>query len=129
MAQSNVQGSVMKIFPTLTLAVVSLTLTAYAAQSIDCKKAALGPSEQIVCNSPSLLKVDSQMMADLDILMQYSTGVQSRRPDQESKWLQAFAAKRDWCGRDTACIQSAYKTQMDPMERTIAQKRLDQGIR
>jgi uncharacterized protein len=129
MAQFDVQGSVMKIFPILTLAVVSLTLTAHAAQSIDCKKAGLGPSEQIVCSSPSLLKVDSRMMADLDILMQYSTGVQTRRTDQESKWLQAFAAKRDWCGRDTACIQSAYKTQMDPMEHAIAQKRLEQGIR
>jgi uncharacterized protein len=113
----------------LILVLVSLTLTAHAAQSIDCKKAALGPSEQTVCNSPSLLKVDSQMMSDVDILMQYSTGVQTRRPDQESKWLQAFAAKRDWCGRETACIQSLYKQQMDPMERAIAQKRLrSQGL-
>lgn len=114
----------MRIFPILTLAVVSLTVTGYAAQSIDCKKADLGASERTVCSSPSLLKVDSRMMADLGVLMLYSTGVQTRHTDQESKWLEAFAAKRDWCGRDAACILSVYKKQMDPMERSIEQKRL-----
>jgi uncharacterized protein len=117
----------MKIALVLTLAMASFPLPLHAAhpQSIDCKKSPLGPTETTVCNTPSLLKVDSKMMADLDILMQYSTGKQTRRQDEESKWLAAFAAKRDWCGRDAVCIQSAYKTTMVPIERTIEQRRLD----
>ncbi len=119
----------MKILPVLTLAVASLTLTAYAAkkpaiQSIDCKKTPLAPTETTICNTPSLLKVDSQMMADLDLTLMNSGGQQTRRPDEMSKWLAAFAAKRDWCGRDKACIQSAYKSTIDSMELSIERNRL-----
>jgi uncharacterized protein len=110
----------------LALVLVSLTLTAHAAQSIDCKKPT-NPTESTVCGTPSLLKVDSKMMSDLDIVMQDSGGQQTRRADALKNWLQAFAAKRDWCGREEACILSAYKTQMAPLERAIAQKRLEAG--
>jgi uncharacterized protein len=83
----------------LALALVSVTLTAHAAQSIDCKKAALGATENTVCSTPSLLQIDSQMMADLDIMMEHASGNQAHRRDVVSNWLEAFAKKRDWCGR------------------------------
>lgn len=75
----------MRIFPVLTLAIASLTLTLTAhaakpapAQSIDCKKTPLSPTETTICNTPSLLKVDSQMMADLDLTLMNSGGQQTR---------------------------------------------------
>jgi uncharacterized protein len=111
----------------LALALVSLTLTARAAQSIDCKKPARGPTENTVCSTPPLLKIDSQMMADLDLMMETASGNQAHRHDVMSNWLRAFAAKRDWCGRDTACILALYKKQIAPMEAAIAQSRLQSG--
>jgi uncharacterized protein len=100
-------------------------LTAHAAQSIDCKKAALGASENTVCSTPTLKKIDSQMMAYLDLLN--TSGDQAHRRDVLRLWLQAFAAKRDLCGSDTACILTVYKKQIAPMENAIAQQRLQPG--
>jgi uncharacterized protein len=118
----------MKAYLALTLAVASLAMTAHAAQSIDCKKP-INPTENTVCSTPSLLKVDSKMMSDLDIVMQNAGGQQTRRADELKNWLQAFATKRDWCGRETACILSVYKTQMTPLEHSIERSRLKgQGL-
>jgi uncharacterized protein len=109
----------------VALALASLALTAHAAQSIDCKKAALGASENTVCSTPALLKIDSQMMADLDLLN--TSGSLAHRRDLQSMWLQAFAAKRDLCGSDKTCILTLYKKQIAPMENAIAQRTLQPG--
>jgi uncharacterized protein len=117
----------MKSFPTLTLAVISLTLTAHAAQSIDCKKVAPNTTEAIVCSSPSLLKVDSQLMADLEIVNQTGKGNQASRRDRLNHWLQAFAVTRERCDQDTACLLAVYKKQIDPLEIAIARRDLWSG--
>ena len=131
--------SIMKTY--LALALVSLTLTAHAAQSIDCKNTRLGASESTICSTPKLLKIDSQMMSDLDLVntgtlaasadqRAPSTGTSGNlayRRDVVNNWLQAFAEKRDWCGRDEACILAIYKKQITSMENVIAQQRSQAG--
>jgi uncharacterized protein len=126
----------MKIY--LALALVSLTLTAHAVQSIDCKKTRLAASENTVCSTPQLLKIDSQMMSDLDLLntdtiaasadqrapSMGTSGNLAYRRDAVNNWLNAFAEKRDWCGKDQACILDLYKKQITSMENVIAQQRL-----
>jgi uncharacterized protein len=125
----------MKIYLALTL--ISLTLTAHAAQSIDCKKTGLGASENTVCSTPQLLKIDSRMMSDLDLLNTGTlaasadprapvdtSGNMAHRRDVVNHWLQAFAEKRDWCGREQACILAIYKKQITSMENVIAQQQL-----
>ena len=77
--------------------------------------------------APSLLQIDSQMMADLDIMMEQASGNQAHRRDVVGNWLEAFAKKRDWCGRDQACILAVYKKQIAPMEAAIARIRLWPG--
>ena len=125
----------------LALALVSLTLTAHADQSIDCRKTGLGASEKTVCSTPQLLKIDSQMMSDLDLVntatiaasadprapSMDTSGNLAHRRDAVNKWLQAFAEKRDWCGKDQVCILSLYKKQITSMENVIAQQRLQHG--
>ncbi len=125
----------------LALALVSLTLTAHADQSIDCKKTGLGASEKAVCSTPQLLKIDSQMMSDLDLVntatiaasadprapSMDTSGNLAHRRDVLSMWLRAFAAKRDLCGSDKTCILNLYKKQTTTMENVIAQQRLQAG--
>ena len=125
----------------LALALVSLTLTAHAAQSINCKKTGFRASENTVCSTPRLLKIDSQMMSDLDLVntatlaasadqrepSMGTSGNLAHRRDVVNNWLQAFAEKRDWCGKDQACILSLYKKQITSMENVIAQQRLQAG--
>jgi uncharacterized protein len=131
----------MKTYLALALALVSVTLTARADQSINCKKAGLGASEKTVCSTPQLLKIDSQMMSDLDLVntATLATSADQRTPsmgtsgnlahrrDVVNNWLQAFAEKRDWCGMDKTCIMSLYKKQITSMENVIAQQRLQAG--
>jgi uncharacterized protein len=124
MAQSDVQG---KIVPALSLAVISLTLTAHAAQSIDCKKVTPNSTGAIVCRTPSLLKADSKLVADLEIVNQTSNGNQASRRDKMNHWLQAFTIRREACGQDMACLLAVYKKQIDPLEIAIAQRRLEPG--
>jgi uncharacterized protein len=116
----------MKIALVLSLAAVSLPQTVRAAQTIDCKSA-LSKSEYAVCNSPSLLKLDSRLNADLEILKQNRGGVTTSNPAQIKDWLQAFAAKRDQCGPNEACIKDLYTKELAPLDNAVERKRLQQG--
>jgi uncharacterized protein len=117
------QRSVMKIALVLGLAVASLPLTARAAQTIDCKSA-LSSSESTVCNTPSLLKLDSRMMADLEILRQYYGRSKTSNPTRINNWLHAFAARRDKCGPDGECILHLYEKEITPLDNSVQRIRL-----
>jgi uncharacterized protein len=113
----------MKIALVLGLAVASLPLTVRAAQTIDCKSA-LSASEYAVCNSPSLLKLDSRLMADIDLIVQQSGGAQTRNPSQLNNFKKAFGATRDKCGPNETCIFDFYKKQLTGLDHAIDQIRL-----
>ena len=113
----------MKAALVLSLAVASLPAIARAAQTIDCKSA-LSASEYAVCNSPSLLKLDSHLNADLEILRQNRGKATTSDPAQISNWLHTFAVKRDQCGPNEACLQDLYTKQLAPLDHSIEIKRL-----
>jgi uncharacterized protein len=113
----------MKIALVLSLAAASLPLSAHAAQTIDCKSA-LSASEYAVCNSPSLLKLDSRLNADLEILRQDRGGATTSNPTEIKNWLHTFAAKRDTCGPNEACLKDFYTKQLAPLDSAVERKRL-----
>src|SRR5271156_2068033 len=113
----------MKIALVLSLAAASLPLSALAAQTINCKSA-LSASEYAVCNSPSLLKLDSRLNADLEILGQDRGGATTSNPADIKNWLHAFAAKRDTCGPNETCLQDLYSKQIAPLDYAIERRRL-----
>src|SRR5271170_7989825 len=102
--------------PTLALAMVSLTLRAYAASPIDCAKAST-PTEKTICSTPTLLQADARMTTYFEIATQF-VGMGVRGDLQDSQ--QAFPAIRNKCGTDKACILAAYKKQTAPLEAVIA---------
>lgn len=112
----------MRIHLTMVLVVTSMTATMYAAQSIDCKKD-LNPTENAVCSTPSLLKLDSRLTSDVEIFLQQSGGAHTRNRDAVTIFQQAFATKRDMCGTDKTCILNVYKKQMTSLDAAIEQKR------
>ena len=116
----------MKIALVLSLAIASLPLTMRAAQTIDCKSA-LSASESAICNSRPLLKLDSRLSADLEILGQDRGGATTSNPAQMKEWLHAFAAKRDQCGPNEACIKDLYTKELAPLDNAVEKKRLQQS--
>jgi uncharacterized protein len=113
----------MKIALVLSLAAASFPLTVRAAQTIDCKSA-LSASEYAVCNSPSLLKLDSRLNADLEILKQFSGGATTSNPAEIKNWLHDFSTRRDKCGPNETCLQDLYTKQIAPLDYAIERKRL-----
>jgi uncharacterized protein len=116
----------MKIALVVSFAAAFLPFAAHAAQTIDCKSA-LSKSEYAVCNSPSLLKLDSHLNADLEILKQDRGGATTSSPEQIKNWLHAFAEKRDTCGPNEACLKDLYTKQLAPLDNAVERKRLQQG--
>jgi uncharacterized protein len=106
--------------------VAFLPLSARAAQTIDCKSA-LSPSEYAVCNSRSLLKLDSRLNADLEILGQDRGGATTSSSAEISNWLHVFAAKRDTCGPNETCLRDFYTKQLAPLDSAVEKKRLQQS--
>jgi uncharacterized protein len=113
----------MKIALVLSLAVASLPFAAHAAQTIDCKSA-LSASEYAVCNTPSLLRLDARLNADLEILKQDRGGATTSNPAEIKNWLVAFAEKRDTCGPNETCLKDLYKKQLAPLDDAVERKRL-----
>jgi uncharacterized protein len=116
----------MKIALVVGLAAASLPLSVRAAQTIDCKSA-LSASEYAVCNSRPLLKLDSRLNADLEILGQDRGGATTSSPADIKNWLHAFAAKRDTCGPNEACLKDLYTKELAPLDNAVEKKRLQQG--
>jgi uncharacterized protein len=106
----------MRHYPTLIAAAVSLTVTAHAASPLNCAKAT-NPTEKTICSTPSLLQADARMTAYLEIATQFvAMGVRGDLQDSQ----QAFPAVRNKCGTNKACILAAYKKQTAPLETVIA---------
>ncbi|WP_051679958.1 lysozyme inhibitor LprI family protein [Pseudorhizobium marinum] len=87
-----------------------------AAASFDCEKEDLAADEQAICDNRVLNDADVKMVTTFDILAGLlAMGARGTMQDDQTAWL----ARRQACGADVACIQSAYDERMKVLTETF----------
>ncbi|KEQ06739.1 hypothetical protein GV67_23760 [Pseudorhizobium pelagicum] len=87
-----------------------------AAASFDCEKEDLAADEQAICDNRMLNDADVKMVTTFDILAGLlAMGARGTMQDDQTAWL----ARRQACGADVACIQSAYDERMKVLTETF----------
>jgi len=90
--------------------------TPAAAASFDCEKAELAPDEQAICDNRALNDADVRMVTTFELLSGLlAMGARGTMQDDQIAWL----ARRQACGADVACIQSAYDERMKVLTETF----------
>ncbi|BEL94192.1 hypothetical protein SM14BL09_13450 [Serratia marcescens] len=97
---------------------IALLLTALAAPfaaqaaSFDCAKAA-SRDEQAICANRTLNDLDVQMATQYQLLRGlFAMGARGAMQDGQQAWL----AKRQRCGGDTACLLKSYRTRIAELD-------------
>lgn len=81
-----------------------LPSSAHAA-SFDCEQGGLAADEQAICENRALNDADVKMVTTFDLLSGLlAMGARGSMQDAQIAWL----TKRQACGADVGCLQSAY---------------------
>ncbi|MDI9105840.1 hypothetical protein DMW62_03100 [Serratia marcescens] len=95
----------------LLLAALAAPFAAQAA-SFDCAKAA-NRDEQAICANRTLNDLDVQMATKYQFLRGlFAMGARGAMQDSQQAWL----AKRQRCGDDTACLLQSYRTRIAELD-------------
>ncbi len=97
---------------------IALLFTALAAPlaaqaaSFDCAKAA-GSDERTICADRTLNDLDVQMATQYQFLRGlFAMGARGAMQDSQQAWL----AKRQRCGGDSACLLKSYRTRIAELD-------------
>lgn len=83
------------------------------AASFDCEKTDLAPDETAICENRALNDADVRMVTTFEMLSGLlAMGARGAMQDGQTAWL----ARRQACGSDVACIQSAYDERMQELK-------------
>ncbi|WP_319517337.1 hypothetical protein [uncultured Martelella sp.] len=107
--------------PALTLAaslfvVSGMALTGAPAQaaSFDCSASGLTANEKTICANLTLNDDDVKMATMYTMLKGlFAMGMSGNMADNQKAWLK----EREACGTDVACIEKAYDTRIDQLQK------------
>ena len=105
-----------KIFAAFATLAAAFLATPASAASFDCARARAA-DEITVCRTPALSALDSEMGGlwyAYSRVPMYMGGTGARRDE-----AQAFLARRRACGRNAACLASAYRARIAALHRGI----------
>ncbi|MGV0817456.1 lysozyme inhibitor LprI family protein [Martelella sp. AMO21009] len=113
---STVKRSIMAaVFATATcLGSALLVATPASAASFDCSAAGLTPNERTICSNLTLNDDDVKMATMYTMLKGlFAMGVSGNMGDDQKAWLK----EREACGTDVSCIEKAYDTRIDQLQK------------
>jgi uncharacterized protein len=84
-----------------------------SAASFECEKPDLAADEKAICDNRMLNDADVRMVTTFDLLSGLlAMGARGAMQDDQTAWLK----RRQACGGDVACIQSAYDERMRQLD-------------
>ena len=84
-----------------------------SAASFECEKPDLAADEKAICDNRMLNDADVRMVTTFDLLSGLlAMGARGAMQDDQTAWLK----RRQACGENVACIQSAYDERMRQLD-------------
>ena len=92
----------------------ALMTTPASAASFDCSASGLTPNEKTICSNLTLNDDDVKMATMYTMLKGlFAMGMSGNMADDQKAWLK----EREACGTDVACIEKAYDTRIDQLQK------------